>query len=314
MNWAKIIAFLALSVVAVAQTQPPPPQTARQAVLEMFFSKLPKAFERHLPENAMATFGKTDSGLISMFNAQVASIQQQVMNGRQHVETFEAGPLLLVSDTSEGNHQQRIEVAVDRDDLSGDQDQIELSLHVYKDGVIDRMPVLPNLILDMREEKNIWRLSEITLAVHVPLSDPDYVKGIAEDMRKTHQRMAEYQAIASLRAMRAAETAHQKTSSGGYICNIADLGRGLDVAGAAELGLKPSYVYKITDCSSSSFHITAEPAKDGPARRALCIDESGTPRFSEDAKGSTCISSGKSIDELEKDNGGGVMVGFHNID
>ena len=69
MNWAKIIAFLAVSVVASAQTQPtPPPQTARQAVLEMLLGKSPNAFQKHLPENALDIFGKTDNGLLTMFS------------------------------------------------------------------------------------------------------------------------------------------------------------------------------------------------------------------------------------------------------
>jgi len=56
MNWAKIITLLAVSVVASSQTQQTPPQTARQAVLEMLFSKSPKAFEKHVPEQALEIF------------------------------------------------------------------------------------------------------------------------------------------------------------------------------------------------------------------------------------------------------------------
>src|SRR3954466_6736081 len=136
MNWAKIITLLMVSVMAAgAQTQTPPPQTARQAVLEMLFGKSPNAFQKHLPETALDIFGKTDIGLLSMVTGQVSMIQRQTMNSGQHVETFEAGPLLLVSESSQGTHQQRVEIAVDRDDLSGDEDQIELSMLIYKDGV-----------------------------------------------------------------------------------------------------------------------------------------------------------------------------------
>ncbi len=306
MNWAKIIALLAASVVGAGgqQTQPPP-QTARQALLEMFFSKDPQAFEKHVPETAREIFGKTDAGLMAVVTGQIYGIHSQLNLPGSHLETFDAGPLLLVSERLQDNHQERVEIAVERDDLSGDEDEIELSLHVYKDGMIDRMPVVPGLILDMKEEKDVWRLSQLTLALHVPLSDPDYVKGIAEDMRRTRQRMVEYQTIGSLQALKTAEMSYQK-SSGGYTCNLENLMKGWDAAATQPNG-KESYAFKVVDCSGSSFHITAEPAKDGPARRALCIDESGQARFADDDKGPTCLSSGKPVDEMETGEVHGVI-------
>ena len=45
-----IIFFSRLSTISsLAQTQAPPPQTARQALIEMFLSKNPDAFTKHLP-------------------------------------------------------------------------------------------------------------------------------------------------------------------------------------------------------------------------------------------------------------------------
>jgi len=323
MNWAKIIALLTVSVVAAAQTQPPPPQTARQAVLEMFFSKTPKAMQKHLPDEALDIFAKTDPGLTPMILSQISSIQQQATMGGKHLETFEVGPLLLTSESTEGAHQQRIEIAVDRDDLSGDEDQIELSMRVYKDGALDKMPVLPNLILDMKQEKDIWRLSQITVAIHIPLTDPDYVKGIAESMRKTRQRMLEMGAIGTLQSLKGAEVSFQKSTSRGYTCNLPDLGKAGELAATGRMfgqntddgsEKRSDYVFKITDCSSSAFHITAEPAKGGAAKRAFCIDESAQPRFADDGKGSTCISSGKQLNEMYSGERGGSVIGMGAID
>jgi hypothetical protein len=312
MNWAKIIAFLALTMVASAQTQPPPPQTARQAVLEMLFGKTPNAFQKHLPENALDIIGKTDIGLLGMFSQQISIMQRQALSENKQLETFDAGPFLLVSETLQGRQQVRTEIAVDRDDLSGDDDQIELSLNIYKDGILDRLPVVPNLILDMKEEKHIWRLNQLTLAIHIPLSDPDYVKGIAEDMRKTRQRMAEYGAMTSLQTLKALEASVQKKTST-YTCNLTELGKGWeavpgsDVNGEEGPNSRKDYVFKIADCSSSSFHIVAEPAKNGPARRALCIDDAGTTLFSDDGKGASCISSGRPVKEMEEAGSGRAM-------
>ncbi len=315
MNWAKIIALLAVIVVAAgAQQTQAPPQTARQALLEMFFSKDSKAFEKHVPETARETFAKIDAGLLTMVTGQVSGIRGQLNSPGSHLETFDAGPLLLVSERSQDGHQERVEISVERDDLSGDQDQIELSLHVYKDGTAERIPVVPGLVLDMKEEKDIWRLSwrlsQITLEVHVPLSDPEYVQGIAEDMRKARQRVAEYQTLSSLQALKAAEVSYQK-KSGNYTCKLENLGKGWDVS-AAEPGGQAAYVFTITSCTNSSVNIIAEPAKNGPARRALCIDENGAARFADDSKGPTCLSSGRPISELEAE-GRGNSVGMGRI-
>jgi hypothetical protein len=302
-----MITLLAVSVVTSAQAQQtPPPQTARQAVLEILSGKSPDAVQRHIPENTLAIFNKTDSGIEPMLTSQITNIRTELYRPGNHVETFDAGPLLLTAEGTEGTHQIRYEVVVDRDDLSGDEDQMELSLRNYRDGIVQRLMVVPGLILDLKEEKDIWRLNQLTVTIHVPLSDPDYVQNIADEMRKTRQRMAEYQALASLQSAKAAEVLYQKKSSV-YTCDLSALGKGWDTN--TEMGGKPSYVFKITNCSSTSFNVVAEPAKDSPARRALCVDETGKTRFSDDGKGSTCISSGRSVDELNADDGGRI-VGF----
>src|SRR5690349_718077 len=117
MNWAKIITLLAVSVVASAQTQQtPPPQTARQALLEMLFSKSPKAFEKHMPEYVLAVFNKADDGWAGRYMSPLMEIQRRATGEGQRLETFETGPLLLIGEGMQNNHQQRLEVAVDRDD------------------------------------------------------------------------------------------------------------------------------------------------------------------------------------------------------
>lgn len=322
MNWAKIITLLAVSVVASAQTQPtPPPQTARQALLEMLFSKSPKAFEKHMPEHVLEVFNKADDGWARTFMGPLAALQRQATMEGQHLETFETGPLLLTGESMQGNHQQKVEIAVERDDLSGEDDQIELSLHIYKDGIVDRLPVVPNLILDMKQEKDIWRLSQITVAVHIPLSDPDYVEGMAEDMRKNHQRTVEFGALGIVQQMKEKELARQKESAG-YTCSVSELGFAPEASTVPTpmandaSGQPPAsppakdYGFKISNCSASGFEITAEPLKGSVARRAFCVDEAGTPKFSGDGKGSTCMSSGKAIEEMYREDSGSNRGGF----
>jgi hypothetical protein len=317
LNWAKIITLLAVSVAASAQTQQAPlPQTARQALLEMLFSKSPKALEKHMPEHVLEVFNKADSGWTSKFMAPLMALQRQAATEGQHLETFETGPLLLTGEGMQGNHQERLEVAVERDDLSGEDDQMELSVHIYKDGMPDRLPVIPGLILDMKQEKDIWRLNQITVALRIPLSDPDYIDGIADEMRKSHQRTVEFGALGIVQQMKEKELARQKKSAG-FTCNVLELGFSAEASTAptpmtgdqaAATPPAKDYGFKISDCSASGFEITAEPLKGSVGKLAFCIGEAGNAKFSDDGKGSTCIGSGKPIEEMYREDNGGRDV------
>ncbi|HSS95673.1 MAG TPA: type IV pilin protein, partial [Terriglobales bacterium] len=282
------------------------------------------AFEKHMPEHVLEVFNKADSGWARTYMGPLSELQRQATTEGQHLETFETGPILLSGETMQANHQQRMEVTVERDDLSGEDDQMELALHIYKDGMPDKLPVVPNLILDMKQERDIWRLSQITVALHIPLSDPDYIDGIAEDMRKNHQRMLEFGALGIVQQMKEKELARQKKSAG-FTCNISELGFAPEASTSptyaamvqppadAQTNNPPAkdYSFKISDCSASAFQITAEPMKGSAARRSFCIDQAGTPKFSNDGKASTCTSSGRPIEEMYRDeSGSGSVRGF----
>ena len=210
MNWAKIITLLAVSVVASAQIQQPPPQTARQAVLEMLFSKSSRHSKNMSPSRhwKFSTKQIVDRPPPSWGHWPRSNIRQQPKGSTW--KHSKPGRCFSTAEGAQGIHQQRVEVAVERDDLSGDDDQIELSIHIYKDGMPSRLPVVPGLILDLKQQKDIWRLSQITVALHVPPSDPEYVKGIAEEMRKNRQRMTEFGALGSMQQMKEKEIARQK--------------------------------------------------------------------------------------------------------
>jgi len=68
------------------------------------------------------------------------------------------------------------------------------------------------------------------------------------------------------------------------------------------------YSFKIIGCSASGFEITAEPLKGSVASRAFCIDETGAAKFAEDGKGSTCMSSGKPIEEMYREDSNRDLV------
>ena len=82
------------------------------------------------------------------------------------------------------------------------------------------LPVVPRLIFTLKQEKEIWRLTEVTVAAHVPLTDPDYLKGL----RKQQNEANEAQAQSRVTIIAAAETGYAaKHADRGYTCTLATL-------------------------------------------------------------------------------------------
>src|SRR5258708_2915320 len=214
-----LLAAFALNISSQAQKQPPPPQTARQALIEMFMGKSPDAFVKHLPKVANQALLRKGE------NAETSMAQKIAMIGHQfaaqgHVETFDEGPTLLVSEQEEGKEKVKTEVTVERDNLMGESDEIEVSIHVYRDGQPEFLPVIPRLISTMTQEKEVWRLTEATLAAHVPLTSPDYLTGVGKNQDESDENMlsGRMSIIAPTEKTYAA-----KRSDQGYTCKLADL-------------------------------------------------------------------------------------------
>src|ERR1700676_1397621 len=108
--------------VADAQVQAPP-QTARQALLEMLLAKSPGAFEKHLPEAARKFLLQGDDASSTPILWELTSLRRGIVNSGGQLETFDSGSILLTIDEKEA--QRKTEVIVERDDLAGDDDGIQ---------------------------------------------------------------------------------------------------------------------------------------------------------------------------------------------
>src|SRR5215469_1659816 len=170
----KIVFSLALmaafATVSVGQ-QNSPPQTARQSLLEMFFSKTPGTFVKHLPEATRAALEK--SGAMTTLQ-QYSLMASQFETQGQNLKTFETGSLLLSGEDPKTG--QKVEIMVEDDALRGDQDDIELSFQTYKNGQAQRTPFMPRITFSMKQEAQIWKLNEISVTIRLPLADPDLLK------------------------------------------------------------------------------------------------------------------------------------------
>jgi hypothetical protein len=180
-----------ISSRAQARNPTPPPQTARQALIEMFLGSDADALAKHLPESARHTLiRKGETSETSIMVQRISQLIRQMSAQGEHIETFDIGPTLLSSEKDEGKEKVKTEVLVEHDSFMAENDEIELSIHMYRNGQPEFLPVIPRLVFSMTREKEIWRLSEITLAAHVPLTDPDYLKGIRKQTDEMDENMA----------------------------------------------------------------------------------------------------------------------------
>lgn len=306
-----------------AQPQPEN-QTARQALIEMFFSKTPGTFLEHLPVATRAALEK--SGALPALQ-QYAGLMSQMQTQNKHVQFFESGPVLFSTDDPKTG--QKFDIVVEKDSLHGDRDDIEVSFQGYNDGQVQRVPFMPRLTFAMKTESGVWTLNEFDVLVRVPLADPVFLKTITDGVKSrlaaatlqahptlTSQDEMPRQQFASdtlvLNAMRsilAAEKTYASTYTAvGYTCSLSDLdgfGGGAPNEHQAMLihsglasGKRYGYVFSVSNCGGNpakTFTLTAVPNNTTFGRKAYCADQSGAIRSSADGSAANCSSGGTPV-------------------
>jgi hypothetical protein len=321
MNHIVIVLWVLLTTntVLAAHTQiapaPPPPQSARDALLEMFLGQGPDHLKRHLPEITKKAFAKIESGANPSFLTEVEGIAMQARAGGRSLQTMETGPVLLVSEQPQTR--EKFEVTVERDDLSGDEDEIDLSFQMSRNGKPEGLTFLPRLTFMMKMESGVWRLNEASFLARMPLADPDFLKELAGQIEEKQQRMNEFTASFSIRAIVSAETAYH-TKHPGYTCSLSELAAPsptesderpkMPIDPDLAKGTKQGYVFALTGSDVLHYEIAAEPATRSAGHRAFCADESGVLKFSKNGKASTCLSSGQNLGEESDDVSAGFSV------
>jgi hypothetical protein len=309
----------AMAQQATPQNSSAGPQTARQALMEMFFSKTPGTLAKHLPTATQAALEK--SGALDKFQQYSAMMNQWQANG-QTVQTFETGSLLLT--TEDPKTGQKTEVRVENDSLNGDQDDIELSFQIYKNGQAQRMPFMPQMTCSMKMEEHVWRLNEIIITMHLPLADPDLLKAVTENAQPkvtanatfTPQSPAgssvgsEKLVTTALKSIVAAETTYaSRYPALGYTCTLSDLdgfGGGepnehqamLIHAGLAS-GRRYGYVFSLSGCGPSpaqSFLLMAAPNANSFGQKTFCSNQSGAIKSSSGGNAAACLASGTPVE------------------
>lgn len=325
----KILFCLALMGTSAALSpaqQTSSPQTARQALLEMFFSKTPGTLVKHLPEATRAALDK--SGAMTTLQ-QYSLMASQFQTQGQNFKTFETGSLLLSGEDPKTG--QKVEITVEDDALRGDQDDIELSFQTYKDGQAQRTPFMPRVTFSMKQEAQVWKLNELTVTIRLPLADPDLLKAITERMTPNsnattvitpHNSIGgtftpqpqspgppagnDATVMAAMRTILTAETTYAMTyPKVGYTCTLSDLDgfgggepnehQAMLINSGLASGKRYGFVFTLSGCSgapATSFRLTVAPNANTFGRKAFCADQSGTIRTAEDGNPATCFASG----------------------
>src|SRR5215469_15869015 len=319
-------ALMAVCAVVSVGQQNSAPQTARQVLLEMFFSKTPGTFVKHLPEATRAALEKSGA-MVTM--QQYSLMASQFQTQGQNLKTFETGSLLLSGEDSKTG--QKVEIMVENDALRGDQDDIELSFQTYKDGQAQRTPFMPRITFSMKQESQVWKLNEIAVTIRLPLADPDLLKAITEKMKPepntttfitphvspggtfTPQPQnsgppagSDATVMAAMRTILTAETTYAVTyPKVGYTCTLSDLDgfgggepnehQAMLINSGLASGKRYGFVFTLSGCSgapATSFHLTVVPNANTFGRKAFCADQAGTIRTADDGNPTTCFASG----------------------
>ncbi len=302
-----------------AQQSGAAPQTARQALLEMFFSKTPGTFAKHLP-TATRTALENSGGLATL--QQYSLMASRLQTQGHNVQTFETGPVLLTSEDPKTG--QKADITVQSDALHGDRDDIELTFQVYKNGEAQRTPFMPQMTFSMKQEAQVWTLNEISVTIHLPLADPDLLKAITEKMRPqpdahitltarsetpAQPTSSDAMVVAALRTITAAEATYASSyPTVGYTCTLSTLDgfgggepnerQAMLINSGLASGKKYGFVFTLSGCDrtlAGGFHLTAVPNGNNLGRKAFCTDQSGVIRSSDDGMAATCLASGTPV-------------------
>jgi len=317
----RILFSLAVGIIeltgAFAQ-QTAVPQTGRQALLEMFFSKEPGTFVKHLPLATRTALEQSGA----MANLQSYSLlMSQMQTQKQNFQTFETGSVLLSGEDPKTS--QKVEITVEKDAVRGDRDDIALCFLIYKDGQPQRTPYMPEITFSMKQESQIWKLNEISLTIHLPLADPDLLKAITEGMKKQAAAGAavaqrtetapntgtDEMIQAAMRTILMAEKTYAATYPGvGYTCSLSDLDgfgggernehQAMLINSGLASGKRYGYVFTLSGCGANpatNFQLTAVPSANTAGRKAFCADHSGLIRSANDGNPATCQPTGMAM-------------------
>ena len=311
-----VLLVLFVTTILSAQPQVPaaPLQTAREALIEMLTGG-EKALTKHLTVEAQEFLNKPENKRGADFSVMIHGLQSQTSSG---IKTFPAGSTFLV--VNDPTQHKKFEVHVDNDDLNGDQDVLQLSLHSFSDDQEERDEfgyMSSHITVTLKKQQNVWRLSNAGIGMEFPLGDPEFLKkaffhgregkttdaGVvaattSTDVKPEKATVFDPAGVVTMLgwAERSYATQHPDI---GFTCSLSELaeaGKGFGLDTQLSSGIYKGYKWSVSGCDnkpSGSFQIVAEPIAQGMSAKVACIDATGNLRVLEDGRGSACFTFGK---------------------
>lgn len=323
-TWLLALVLISTAAVSLA-ADTAAPQTARQALIEMFLSPTPGTLEKHLPEVTRAAIQKAQNGSSAAMLTSFATMASAMQSRGQHLQTFDTGSTLVLFEDPQQHTS--LEAIVERDDLQGEEDQIEVSFRASKNGESQTAGMKPHLTFTMKPEGGIWRLQDITVTLSLSLTEPALLKAISTPIRPTLATGSDNQAqpttnwgamragneasaLNALRAMIAAQTNYAALyPSRGFTCTLSDLGgmggternehQAMLIDPRLASGKKNDYRFSLSGCDgspASKFTVVAVPLQGSVGMRTFCSDQSGVIRTSSDPSPDSCVINGKPLE------------------
>jgi hypothetical protein len=315
-------AVLAASVFGLAQHPAPAPQTPRQALIEMITGG-EQGITKHLTIEVQQAFKKPGNAQAAstLFLGEVKGIYAVAGHALQ---TFDSGPVLVAF--NEPVQHKKFEVHVDNDDLSGEEDNLDLSLHSFIDGqeqTEEWQFLASRFTVSMKRQQGVWRLNKISIGAELPVGDAAFIEKmfgkapggqatgvnlytptaethVALDFRRSDeapQGMAPEQVVTMLGY--AESTFARIHPDTGFTCSLSELAEASQMMGVDQqvnTGTYSGYRFALSGCEgkpAGSFRITAEPVVAKPGTKAFCTDATQNLRVSDDGHGATCLASGR---------------------
>ena len=301
--------------------QSKPPQTPRQALIEIITGGS-KAVQKHTTVEIQQMISEASKNASDKASAEMMTMFQQFttmpsLASEKDLQTFDSGPVLL--SFAQSSEKQKIEVHVEADDLSGDLDTMQLSIHWLKDGQEQTIPFMPIIIVGLKQQEKVWRLNEVGGNARLIVGDPKFFTDLLKFQESEEQDTQPRQkpkteatekpeppklpasSVISMLAYAEMRYAHVNPDLG-FTCNIADLFTGKDAGFSEALdpqiatGTYNGYRFAVTGCDgkpASVFHMVAEPVAAGSGSQAFCTDPTHNIRTSDDGRGSTCLAAGR---------------------
>ena len=286
-------------------------QTPRQAVIEMFSGGEDK-FRRHLTvevQEKLRDLLKNPTAIPTPLLAFTSA------SNAQKIDTFESGRILFAFNNAQQH--QRLEIHIDGDDWRGNDDIMELSVHSFREGIEEALPLGLKFQLGLKLQDSVWRLNALTVSVNLPVGDPRildktwWMPQMLANATTSAQQVQSSNEQARLSPMRAvhrislAEDLYaQRHPEVGFTCalpNLINVGKGLDEAGPFRFldpefagGVYNGYKFFIKGCEgkpAKSFQVMAEPVNG--QGKAYCADDRKVVRYSDDGRATSCLTTGR---------------------